>query len=209
MIGIFGGTFDPIHYGHLRSALDVMQMVDLEEVRFIPLHAAVHRDQPQAPAQLRMQMVEAAIAEQSGFVADDRELQRAGYSYSVDTLTELRQLFPEKPLCLMMGLDAFNGFPNWHRPDEILRLAHLIVMQRPGEAEPSIGSKQYLSKRQCHEVSEVKQRQAGTILLQTFTQLDISSTQIRTLLAQGLLPRYLLPEAVLDIIQAHGLYNIS
>ena len=207
MIGVFGGTFDPIHYGHLRPALDVMQAVGLEQVRFIPLHGAVHRDPPQASARLRMQMVEAAVSGQEGFVADDRELQRAGRSYTLDTLAELRRAFPGRPLCLMMGMDAFNGFPGWHRADEILGLAHLIVMGRPGEAALGADVQKLLAAHQCHEVSMVEQRRAGHILLQTVTQLDISSTRIRAMLGKGRMPRYLLPEAVLELIRANRLYG--
>jgi nicotinate-nucleotide adenylyltransferase len=207
MIGVFGGTFDPIHFGHLRPALDVMQAVGLQQVRFIPLHGPVHRDPPHAPAGLRLQMVETAIASQQGFVADDRELQRAGPSYTVDTLRELRGIFADQPLCLMMGMDAFSGFPDWHEPDEILQLAHLIVMRRPGEERLSVVANELLKRHQGREVSMIKQRPAGSILLQTVTQLDISATSIRHMLNQGLMPRYLLPEAVLEQIQTNRLYH--
>jgi nicotinate-nucleotide adenylyltransferase len=207
MIGVFGGTFDPIHFGHLRPALDVMQAMGLQQVRFIPLHGPVHRDAPQAPAVLRLRMVEAAIASQQGFVVDDRELQRAGPSYTVDTLKELREIFTDQPLCLMMGMDAFSGFPDWHKPDEILQLAHLIVMRRPGEKQLSVAAQDWLKRHQGCEVSMVKQRPAGSILLQTVTQLDISATAIRGMVSQGLMPRYLLPEAVLELIRTHGLYQ--
>ncbi|MES9942209.1 MAG: nicotinate-nucleotide adenylyltransferase [Candidatus Thiodiazotropha sp. 6PLUC2] len=207
MIGIFGGTFDPIHYGHLRTALDVMQAIDLEQIRFIPLHGPVHRNPPQASPGLRLQMVEAAIAGQQGFVADDRELKRAGPSYTVDTLLDLREAFPHQTLCLLMGMDAFNGFSNWHRPDEILQLAHLIVMKRPGEDQLSLASQSLLKKAQGHDKSMVNRRSSGVILLQTVTQLDISATNIRTMLSQGKLPRYLMPEAVIELILAQGLYE--
>jgi nicotinate-nucleotide adenylyltransferase len=207
MIGIFGGTFDPIHFGHLRTALDVMQSVGLEQVRFIPLHGPVHRDQPKASPVDRLRMVEAAIADQEGFVADDRELRRAGRSYTVDTLRELREAFPGQGLCLMMGMDAFSGFPGWHRPDDILKLAHLVVMRRPGEETLSKAARALLKKHQYPGNIKDYQQQAGAIVLQTFTQLDISATHIRTLLGQGRLPRYLLPEAVLELILSEGLYQ--
>ena len=133
MIGVFGGTFDPIHYGHLRAALDVHQALALGELRFLPLNVPVHREQPRASAAQRRAMVEAAIAGEPGFRVDDRELVRAGRSYSVDTLTSLRdELGDTRPICLLVGGDAFNGFFDWHRPRDILELAHLVVMQRPG-----------------------------------------------------------------------------
>ncbi|MEW8626811.1 MAG: nicotinate-nucleotide adenylyltransferase [Candidatus Thiodiazotropha sp.] len=207
MIGILGGTFDPIHNGHLRTALDVMQAVGLDEIRFIPLHGPVHRDQPQASAELRLQMVEAAIAGEPGFVADDRELKRAGDSYTVDTLRDLRQEFPDRSLLLLMGMDAFNGFPDWHKPDEILQLAHLVVMRRPGESQLSAAARQLLQRAEIRNDIRLNPDKAGGILLQTVTQLDISASLIRNLIKQDKTPRYLLPEAVLQIIHTEGLYR--
>lgn len=208
MIGILGGTFDPIHFGHLRTALDVMQAVGLDQVRFIPLHRAVHRDQPETPAELRLRLVRAAIEGQSGFVADDRELRREGDSYTVDTLTSLREEFPHQPLCLLLGMDAFNGFADWREPAEILRLAHLIVMHRPGLAGPSDArAKAILEAHRCEDSAALSLRNAGLIHLQTVTQLEISATRIRSLIAAGQSPRYLLPEAVLRLIGESRLYR--
>jgi nicotinate-nucleotide adenylyltransferase len=206
MIGLFGGTFDPIHFGHLRSALEVQQVLHLDQIRFIPLHGAVHRDPPEVSSALRMRMVEAAIADQPGFIADPRELTRAGPSYTVDTLREIRGEQPDEVLCLMMGLDAFNGFSTWHRPDEILRLAHLIVMQRPGESGLTPDARELLEARRCQGAEELESRHVGGVLLQTFTQLQISATQIRRILRQGHSPRYLLPDGVLQLIFEHNLY---
>jgi len=208
MIGILGGTFDPIHYGHLRTALDVMQAVGLDEVRFIPLHRAVHRQQPETSPELRLRMVRAAIEGQSGFVADDRELRREGDSYTLETLASLRHETPHQPLCLLMGMDAFNGFADWRRPTEILHLAHLIVMHRPGSTGPSdTRAKSLLAAHRCVESVELSQSDAGLIHLQTVTQLDISATRIRTLIAAGHSPRYLLPEGVRRLIRENRLYQ--
>ncbi len=208
MIGILGGTFDPIHFGHLRTALDVMQAVGLEQVRFIPLHRAVHRGQPETAVSLRLQMVQAAIAGQPGFVADDRELRRAGDSYTIDTLTSLRRDYPQSPLCLLLGMDAFNGFADWRQPEAILRLAHLIVMHRPGITEPTdSGAREILSVHRCDQAQALKQQAAGLIHLQTVTQLEISSTQIRSLIESGRSPRYLLPDDVLQLIEINRLYR--
>ncbi|MCU7917793.1 MAG: nicotinate-nucleotide adenylyltransferase [Candidatus Thiodiazotropha sp. (ex Epidulcina cf. delphinae)] len=210
MIGILGGTFDPVHFGHLRTALEVMQGVGLEEVRFIPLFQAVHRDQPEVSPRLRLKMVQIAIQGQQGFVADDREMQRTGDSYSVDTLRELRQAWPDKPLCLLLGMDAFSGFPEWRRPDEILRLAHLIVMQRPGQGEgdptdPRVRG--MVEAHRCMRRSQLKERGAGCIFFQPVTQLQISASHIRAMVATGQSPRYLLPEPVLRVIEENRLYQ--
>jgi nicotinate-nucleotide adenylyltransferase len=207
MIGVFGGTFDPIHFGHLRTALDVKQALGLEQVRFIPLNDAVHRGQPKAPAQLRLQMVKAAISGQQGFCVDDREIRRKGPSYTVETLIDLHREWPDQALYLMMGLDAFNHFTEWRRPEEILRLAHLVVMQRPGECLLTPSAKQLLSERRCHGMEQMQGCEAGGVLLQTFTQLDISATQIRNALAQGRSARFWLPDSVLEIIYNKRLYG--
>jgi nicotinate-nucleotide adenylyltransferase len=207
MIGILGGTFDPIHNGHLRTALDVIQAVGLEQVRFIPLHGPVHRDQPNVSAELRLRMVKVATAGEPGFVTDERELKRAGDSYTVDTLHDLRRDFPDQSLLLLMGMDAFNGFPDWYKPDEILRLAHLIIMKRPGESLDSAAAKQLLQRHQIDTDHRFNLSKFGGIYIQDVTQLDISSSQIRSMIRQGKSPRYLLPQDVLQIINDEGLYQ--
>lgn len=131
-IGIFGGMFDPIHYGHLRTAFELLQSLDLEEVRFIPCGDPPHRADTFADAAFRLHMVRLATMAEPGFTVDDRELRRQGPSYSVDTLASLRGEFPGRSLCLITGMDAFLGLPGWHRWDEILDFAHIVVAHRPG-----------------------------------------------------------------------------
>ena len=185
-----------------------MQALGLDEVRFIPLYRAVHRDQPQTPAELRWRMVEAAIAGEPGFHADDRELSRAGDSYTVDTLRSLREDFPRQSLCLLLGMDAYNSFAAWRQPEAILELAHLVVMHRPGVAVPTEdGARAILAAHSCHEIEAMRRQAAGLIYLQAVTQLEISSTRIRSLVAAGECPRYLLPEAVLSLIEQNRLYR--
>ena len=209
MIGLLGGTFDPIHFGHLRAALDCLQGLDLEQVRFIPLRIAVHRPQPLATTEQRLAMLEAALADEPPFVLDRRELHRDGPSYTLDTLRSLRAEFGgERPLCLLIGADAYGGFLDWHRPLEILELAHLVVMRRPGHdpvASPAL--RQLYLERVCEEPRCLAERPGGRILFQTLTQLDISSTRIRELIALGRRPRYLLPDTVLAYIERERLYE--
>jgi nicotinate-nucleotide adenylyltransferase len=203
MIGILGGTFDPIHYGHLRTALDVQQALGLEEIRLIPLRDPPHRAQPHSTPEQRLEMTRAAAQNEPLFRVDERELQREGKSYSVDTLRSLRaELGPALPLCLLVGTDAFKGFPSWHQPEEILKLAHLVVMQRPGEPHPAIYSEHTLSDPQA-----LRQRPAGSVYYLTVTQLQISATAIRKMVHQGKSPRFLLPESVLAIIERDRLYR--
>ncbi|MFM2286880.1 MAG: hypothetical protein RL684_23, partial [Pseudomonadota bacterium] len=131
-VGLFGGTFDPIHYGHLRTAYELWQSLRLAQVRFLPTGNPPHRESSLASTELRVQMVQAAIAGNEAFVVDDRETRREGLSYSVDTLLDLRREFPDRSLCLLLGMDAFLGMPHWHRWRDIFDLAHVVVAHRPG-----------------------------------------------------------------------------
>ena len=208
MIGIIGGTFDPIHIGHLRIALDVKEQLGLDEVRFIPLNQAVHREQPQASPEQRLAMVRAAVADQDGFVVDERELKREGASYTVDTLASLRQELADTPLCLLLGSDAFNGFLDWHRPQEILQLAHLVVMGRPGEDDsddPALHA--LLEKHRAIDRQQLHKQAAGLIYFQSVTQLEISATRIRQAAARGESIAFLVPPQVEAIIRQTGCYQ--
>ena len=138
-IGIFGGTFDPIHLGHLRTGFELLQSLQLSELRWIPVGNPGHREPPLAAAALRLEMVRAAVAGQPGFVLDEREVRRSGASYTVDTLEELHAEHPARPLCLVLGMDAFLGLTAWRRWTDILELAHLVVAHRPGWQRPEQG----------------------------------------------------------------------
>ncbi len=201
MLGVLGGTFDPIHFGHLRPALEVQQALGLAEVRLVPLRDPPHRNRPQTTDEQRLKMLQAAIQGLPGFRIDRQELERRGKSYTVETLRALRYEVGEMPICLLMGSDAFRQFHSWHRPDQILQLAHLVVMQRPGDPLPAA------TERVVDSSEPLAATPGGHILFQPVTQLDISSTAIRALIRNRLSPRYLLPDAVLAIIQAQRLYQ--
>lgn len=207
-IGILGGTFDPIHYGHLRPALELLNALELAEVRFLPCRIPAHRGAPLVTADQRLALVRLATAGQPGFVADDRELRRDGPSYMFDTLLSLREDFGDTPLCLIVGTDAFRELHTWHRWRDLIRLAHLVVMQRPGALKPlEPVLEEFVTPRVIYDAFALRQKSAGGILFQSVTQLNISATQIRALLARGQSPRYLLPDAVLDYIQERALYR--
>lgn len=197
LVGVFGGTFDPIHYGHLRTAFEVMQALGLDELRFVPAGDPPHRPAPRADAPTRLEWVRAAVANQPGFVVDDREVRRAGPSYSVLTLSELRGEMPDVPMCLIVGMDAFLGIDQWHRWRDLFGLAHVVVAPRPGYELPRTGAVgELLAARVARDAAELRTAPAGRIYVQPVTQLEISSTELRDLLAAGRDPRYLVPEPV-------------
>ena len=209
-IGILGGTFDPIHLGHLRMALELTESLDLARTHLIPCYQPVHRKQPEASADQRFEMVQCAVSSEPLLYADDREIKRQGPSFMIDTILEMRGEFPEMPLCLMIGIDAFLGFLSWHRFQDILKNAHLIVAHRPNYQLPATGPIAELFKKHAqHEVAYLHERQAGGILLRPITALEISATDIRKQIAMGRNPRYLLPDNVYNYIQQHGTYSIT
>ncbi|MCU7959016.1 MAG: nicotinate-nucleotide adenylyltransferase [gamma proteobacterium symbiont of Bathyaustriella thionipta] len=210
MIGVYGGAFDPVHNAHLRVALDMVEQLELDQVRFIPLAQAVHRQQPQAKAQQRLAMLQMALAQHKCLRVDSREIDRGGSSWMVDTLQSLRDDFPRAHLCLMLGQDAFRHFSNWHKPEKILQLAHLVVMQRPDDSRQK-GLPDALLKliagRETEQAQMLRQQRAGCLIRQSVTQLDISSSLIRQRLAQGRNLSWLLPDSVAEYIHQHHLYR--
>jgi len=207
-IGIFGGTFDPIHYGHLRTAFELLYSLRLGEVRFMPAGNPPHRETAIADAELRLAMVQAAVAGQPGFTVDDREIRREGLSYSVDTMRSLRQEFPERSLCMIVGMDAFLGLPKWHQWRDLLQMVHLIVAHRPGWRAPTMGPLgELLVDRGTGAVDDLHGAAGGRIYIHAVTQLEISSTEVRNLIVHKRDPRYLMPDAVRQIIQQSGCYS--
>lgn len=209
-IGILGGTFDPIHFGHLRMALELYQALDLAEVRLIPCFQPVHRKLPVASPDQRLAMVIKAIEHEPALKVDKCEINREGPSYTIDTLKTLHKNIPTTPLCIIMGIDALLGFPSWHKWEEILKLAHLVVAHRPQYQLPHTGViADLLKERLTHNPADLHQVAAGNILLHPVTALEISATDIRKQIALGQNPRYLLPDSVYDYIKQHGTYSIS
>ncbi|SFP20715.1 nicotinate-nucleotide adenylyltransferase [Pseudomonas borbori] len=209
-IGIFGGTFDPVHIGHLRSALEVAEFMALDELRLIPSARPPHREAPQVSARDRLAMVELAVAGLPPLRVDDRELKRDKPSYSIDTLESLRsELAAADQLFLIIGWDAFCGLPSWHRWNELLEHCHILVLQRPdADSEAPETLRNLLAARSISDPLSLE-GPGGQISFIWQTPLAVSATQIRTLLASGKSVRFLLPDAVLSYIHAHGLYRAS
>lgn len=208
-VAVFGGTFDPVHFGHLRVAWEVAERLDCE-VRLMPSGRPPHRGQPGAPPAQRAAMLELALAGQDRLRMDRRELERAGASYSVDTLAALREeLGPQRPLVFVLGADAFRALPSWHRWRELTGLAHLLAMTRPRQRldrlDPDLHAA--MAGRWTGRTELLQREPAGRVMVLRVTPLAVSSSQIRAALAAGRSPRYLLPQAVLDHIKAEGLYR--
>ena len=207
MICILGGTFDPVHFGHLRPALDVQQALEIPCVHLLPCRVPPHRDPPQGSPEQRLELLRLAVADEPALDIDTRELDREGPSYMVDTLESLRAEKGEKSLCLALGMDALLGLQSWYRWREIAKLCHLVVMQRPGRQWPKQGAlADLVSKASTGALRQLHERPAGCIFGVPVTQMAVSSTRIRGLLAAGKSPRYLLPDAVLNRIKQEKWY---
>lgn len=207
-IGLFGGTFNPIHIGHLRSAIEVLELLALDELRLIPNAVPPHREDPTVSAEHRLAMVQQAAINIIKFQVDDRELKRNKPSYTFDTLNSIREeLADGDQLFFIMGWDAFCGLSSWYRWQELLNYCHILVLQRPGvSAKIPTEVQDFLVK---HLVSDFSQLTAdnGQIACLQQSPLDISSTQIRQSLAQSKSVQFLLPDTVLDYIEKHQLYR--
>ncbi len=205
-IGILGGTFDPVHFGHLRPAIDVLQQLKLDHIRLIPNNTPPHRPAPVATAQQRMLMLHLAVKNSEQFVVDDRELHRDGASYTVDTLRSLRGEFQQNPLYLLLGTDAFLGIASWHNWQQLLEFAHIVVMQRPDEIL-NLDSNLADWYHDHLAIESDVELLAGKIWPVDVTQLAISATEIRKQYAVGKSIQFLLPDSVIQVIEQLGLYK--
>ena len=211
-LGLFGGTFDPVHYGHLRLAEEAIAHLALGGVRWIPAGQPPHRGPPRVTARQRLEMVRRATTGNPRFSVDAGEVEAAAPSYTVHTLERLRaELGDQQPLVLLVGADAFAGLATWHRWRDIFALAHVAVSHRPGFPVETASLPHELAtefnNRRLTDSGALRLSPAGGIVTFAMTQLAISATQIRKLLANGLSARYLLPDDVLDYIQLHSLYR--
>jgi len=213
LVGIFGGSFDPVHHGHLRSMVELDEALSLDQLRLMPNRQSPLKDQPGASSEQRLAMLQLATKHQPNWLIDERELQRSGPSYTVDSLLELKaelkqEIASDAHLCLIMGSDAFAAFDRWQQWQTILELAHLVIMARPGEHLPEQGAvADLLSERKAGSVSELTGNTAGRILLQKLTPMRVSATEIRQRLQAGHSIRYLVPDSVWEYVCKHRLYG--
>lgn len=207
-IGIFGGTFDPIHIGHLRIALEIKQQLQLDEMRLLPCYLPPHRPTPGASANQRVDMLEIALQGCTELHLDKRELQRDKPSYTYDTLCELRAEVGEQvSLCLCMGMDSFATLDTWHNWDQLLQLAHILVVARPGWFLPESGAVADLLQSCRADSTVISQQAAGAIVLLEQRLLPISATDIRAQIRSGNSPQFLVPDGVWNYIRSNALYQ--
>jgi nicotinate-nucleotide adenylyltransferase len=199
-IVILGGTFDPVHVGHLRVALEASEVLDAP-VRLMPAHVPPHRPAPVASAARRAAMLRAALAGQDRLRLDTRELDRSEPSYTIDTLRGMRAEFGvARPLILLLGADAFAGLPTWHCWRELFDLAHIAVMTRPGhDSRLSADLAAEIATRRAQTAADLRATPSGKVLDLPVTPLEISASAVRAVLAAGRDPRWLVPDALLAV----------
>jgi nicotinate-nucleotide adenylyltransferase len=207
-IGILGGTFDPIHLGHIHIATELLQDLNLKEVRFLPSYQPVHRIAPEASVQQRLTMLQLALKDHPHFILDLHEIQRAEPSFMIDTLKALREELPISPLALIIGMDAFTAFDQWKQWQDILNYCHLIIVNRPGYLAPlNQKLKDFFKQHETSNPQAIHETPAGSILLHTINPSDISGTVIRELIKKGEpLAHNMLPTAVWQYIEQEGIY---
>ncbi len=207
-IGILGGTFDPVHCGHLRLALEIREQLSLDVVRLLPASNPRLREPPRADGARRLELLSAAVDGVPGLEVDARELNRDGPTYTVDTLESLRQEFPDTVLVFILGMDSFQNLDRWHRWQDLPGLAHLAVAHRPGGALPGLGPiADLLAQRRCDDVATLAAAPAGCIMICEPPLLDISATRVRALVAEGRSIRFLVPDKVIELIKRTRCYS--
>ena len=206
---IYGGTFDPVHHGHLRLALEISDRLGVAHVSLVPCHLPPHRGDTGATSKQRLRLLNLAVADEPQLRVDDRELRRGGASYTADTLRQLREeLGPDAPLVMVVGTDAFAGFDRWREWQQIPELAHVLVVRRPGPALDAGGAPaKMLAERVVRDARHLHEQPHGLMLELDPPHLDISATAIRERIGDGRSPRYLVPDPVWQEIRQLGLYG--
>lgn len=204
-----GGTFDPIHNGHLRTALEIQQWLGIERVALMPAKVPVHRPQPERTSQQRLEMVQRAVADEPALYTDEREILSTKPSYTALTLDSLRrELGPKIPICMIVGMDAYLSLPSWERWQDLLQLAHIVVVKRPGWIyQPSDVMRQFSRQHEVSSKERLLDCPCGHVIFHELTPLGISATQIRNLISAEKSPRYLIPDSVWEYIQQQQLYG--
>ena len=209
LIGILGGTFDPVHNGHIRMAIECYERLGLEEVRLVPLHTPPHRSEPVASPEQRHKMLEKATQKLDVLKVDDCELTKGGISYTIETVKTMRKKFNGKSLCLLMGTDAFNSMYTWYQWKDLLNFVHIVIAERPGNTtrpdNPEL--QDLLVSRQACNLTSLYDSPSGKIFEITIPLLDISSSQIRNIFLSKKNPAMLLPDNIIEYIETNHIYE--
>lgn len=208
LLGIFGGTFDPIHNGHLNPVIEAAKEIGMNQVIMIPCHIPPHKEQPSTAPKLRLKMVELACEHNPLFSVDDRELKKHSHSYTIETLKSLRADYPDKSLCFFMGSDSFSKLNSWHKWQELMDYAHIIVCQRDSRnvvLSPEIEG--LLKKFRTKNPRELLDKNHGYIFDAATSELEVSSTDIRDKIKSGENWAQHVPDSVYDFITTHRLYQ--
>lgn len=208
-IGILGGSFDPIHFGHLRTALELVEQADMDELLLIPCGLPPHKDGVVCSPRDRLHMVELAVAGDEHLRADSRECDKTTPSYTVETLQSLREEYGcDTAISLCVGTDAFLHLSTWYQWEKLLELANIVVMARPGWHLPeNLGELESWRSRMGEEISVLRDVSCGQLCFIALTPVAVSATEIREMLAVGRSPRYLVPDSVWQYIEQQGLYQ--
>lgn len=210
IIGILGGTYNPVHKGHVYVATALAQNEEFQQIRVVPCYEPVHRDKPAATPQARLKMVELAFSNYPKIEVDDQEIKRQGPSYAYDTMRALKSQFPETPLCWILGSDAFASFDKWHNWREFLNIGHLVIVKRPGSPLPDEGPcYELLSSHQCSSLSDLTTSSAGKIVVMSIDPPHISAHSIRHKINRGASAIDLLPTKIWQFIKENHLYQDS
>jgi nicotinate-nucleotide adenylyltransferase len=205
LICLFGGTFDPVHYGHLKPLNELQQYLAADAVYVLPASVPPHRPAPLASSEQRQNMLQLALREYPGFILDSRELERSGPSWTVLTLQSFRQQYPDASLCLVMGSDAFNGLSSWYHWQQIPQLANIIVIERAGMKTAK--RPDWATEHLVRDVDSLRESKSSSILFVSLKGYDISATEIRQRMAQKLDVTGMLPDNVIDYIRQNGIYQ--
>ncbi|GHF81308.1 nicotinate-nucleotide adenylyltransferase [Thalassotalea marina] len=208
-VGILGGTFDPIHYGHIKPALDIAKQLKLDELSLMPAHIPPHKQGTHADAMHRLKMTELAAKEGASITVDNRELTRNTPSYTVDTLAQIRQERPNVQLFFLVGMDSLLSFTRWYKWQEILTYCHLVVSVRPGYDKALLNEQdqQALAPYFCDSTESLVHHHAGKIVLLNQPSIDVSSTELRSAITNNCFDESLQPKSVIDYIKRHNLYR--
>jgi nicotinate-nucleotide adenylyltransferase len=208
MIAVLGGSFDPVHIGHLRVAIEVRDHLQVDQLHLIPCGQPPHRDKSVATAEQRLQMLTLAVADEPALMVDDREIRHNRLSYTVNTLADLRVESGDQPICLIIGADAYQQLNSWHQWKRLLDLAHLIVVQRPGYSVSTHADVAEYTTQRCIETpQQLTKQSAGSVYFLKIPPLEISSTRIRALALNNKRFRYLVPDNVCLWMQQHIIYQ--